>query len=96
MENRQLTETQWQSLTKHYTKEDRQRLAEQINRWQEKKIAAERLKEASEAAIGDCMKPDMEQLLCSRTRQKQHGKSNRKFMTDIQKYIRQISRFMRH
>ena len=63
MENRQLTETQWQSLTKHYTKEDRQRLAEQINRWQEKKIAAERLKEASEAAIGDCMKPDMEQLL---------------------------------
>lgn len=41
MENRQLTETQWQSLTKHYTKEDRQRLAEQINRWQEKKIAAE-------------------------------------------------------
>lgn len=63
MENRQLTETQWQSLTKHYTKEDRLRLAEQINRWQEKKIAAERLKEASEAAIGDCMKPDMEQLL---------------------------------
>lgn len=63
MENRQLTETQWQSLTKHYTKEDRQCLAEQINRWQEKKIAAERLKEASEAAIGDCMKPDMEQLL---------------------------------
>lgn len=63
MENRQLTETQWQSLTKHYTKEDRQRLAEQINRWQEKKIAAERLKEASEAAIGDCMKPDMKQLL---------------------------------
>lgn len=63
MENRQLTETQWQSLTKHYTKEDRQRLAEQINRWQEKKIAAERLKEASEAAIGDCMKLDMEQLL---------------------------------
>ena len=63
MENRQLTETQWQSLTKHYTKEDRQRLAEQINRWQEKKIAAERLKEASEAAIGDCMKPDIEQLL---------------------------------
>lgn len=63
MENRQLTETQWQSLTKHYTKEDRQRLAEQINRWQEKKIAAERLKEASEAAIGNCMKPDMEQLL---------------------------------
>lgn len=63
MENRQLIETQWQSLTKHYTKEDRQRLAEQINRWQEKKIAAERLKEASEAAIGDCMKPDMEQLL---------------------------------
>lgn len=63
MENRQLTETQWQSLTKHYTKEDRQRLAEQINRWQEKKIAAERLKEASEAAIGDCMKPDVEQLL---------------------------------
>ena len=63
MENRQLTETQWQSLTKHYTKEDRQRLVEQINRWQEKKIAAERLKEASEAAIGDCMKPDMEQLL---------------------------------
>lgn len=63
MENRQLTETQWQSLTKHYTKEDRQRLAEQINQWQEKKIAAERLKEASEAAIGDCMKPDMEQLL---------------------------------
>ena len=63
MENRQLTETQWQSLTKHYTKEDRLRLAEQINRWQEKKIAAERLKEASEAAIGDRMKPDMEQLL---------------------------------
>ena len=63
MENRQLTETQWQLLTKHYTKEDRQCLAEQINRWQEKKIAAERLKEASEAAIGDCMKPDMEQLL---------------------------------
>lgn len=63
MENRQLTETQWQSLTKHYTKEDRQRLAEQINRWQEKKIASERLKEASEAAIGDCMKPDMKQLL---------------------------------
>ena len=63
MENRQLTETQWQSLTKHYTKEDRQCLAEQINRWQEKKIAAERLKEASEAAIGDCVKPDMEQLL---------------------------------
>lgn len=63
MENRQLTETQWQSLTKHYTKEDRQRLVEQINRWQEKKIASERLKEASEAAIGDCMKPDMEQLL---------------------------------
>ena len=63
MENRQLTETQWQSLTKHYTKEDRLCLAEQINRWQEKKIAAERLKEASEAAIGDCMKPDMEQLL---------------------------------
>ena len=63
MGNRQLTETQWQSLTKHYTKEDRQHLAEQINRWQEKKIASERLKEASEAAIGDCMKPDMEQLL---------------------------------
>ena len=63
MENRQLTETQWQSLTKHYTKEDRQCLAEQINRWQEKKIASERLKEASEAAIGDCMKPDMKQLL---------------------------------
>lgn len=63
MENRQLTETQWQSLTKHYTKEDSLRLAEQINRWQEKKIAAERLKEASEAAIGDRMKPDMEQLL---------------------------------
>ena len=63
MENRQLTETQWQSLTKHYTKEDRLRLAEQINRWQEKKIAAERLKKASEAAIGDRMKPDMEQLL---------------------------------
>ena len=63
MGNRQLTETQWQSLTKHYTKEDRQHLAEQINRWQEKKIASERLKEASEAAIGDCMKPNMEQLL---------------------------------
>ncbi len=79
MENRQLTETQWQSLTERYTKEERQRLAEQINRWQEKKIAAERLKEASEAAIGDRMKPDMEQILLEQNEAEAAWKKEQEF-----------------
>jgi exonuclease SbcC len=57
-----LSESEWKTITKTYQKEEIDQLREEINAYDQKKASASRMQEAAEKAIGDQKRPEMEEL----------------------------------